>query len=161
MAKIRHILIPTDGSAPSERAALRGVAFAKSIGARVTALHVVPVFHTFTYRAQIVLTYRTVLPRDTRAAYESVTAQCARKMLHVVQQAAAKAGVPCEAHIARSDQPFRAIIDTAEASGCDLIFMASHGRSGVAGVLLGSEAHKVLVHSGIPVLIWRDEGSVP
>jgi len=55
----------------------------------------------------------------------------------------------------KSDAPYRGIINAAKKSGCDLIFMASHGRGGLSGVLLGSETHKVLTHSKIPVLVYR------
>jgi nucleotide-binding universal stress UspA family protein len=54
-----------------------------------------------------------------------------------------------------SDIPYEAIIDAASSTGCDLIFMASHGRRGFSGLLLGSETQKVLTHSKIPVLIYR------
>lgn len=53
------------------------------------------------------------------------------------------------------DQPFKAIISTATKRGCDLILMASHGHSGITGILLGNEAQKVLTHSHIPVLVYR------
>jgi nucleotide-binding universal stress UspA family protein len=63
--------------------------------------------------------------------------------------------VPCETvHVTR-DQVFEAIIDTATEKGCDLIFMASHGRRGIAAFVLGSETYKVLTHSKIPALVCR------
>ena len=66
-----------------------------------------------------------------------------------------EAGVPCNKVSATSDIPYEAIIDAATQSGCDLIFMASHGRRGLASLLLGSETQKVLTHSTIPVLVYR------
>ena len=67
----------------------------------------------------------------------------------------AGAGIVCEtAHVIET-RPYEAIIQTAEASHCDLIVMASHGRRGIGGLLLGSETHRVLTHSGIPVLVCR------
>jgi hypothetical protein len=48
-----------------------------------------------------------------------------------------------------------AILEGASAEGCDLIFMASHGRRGLAGLLLGSETQRVLSHSSLPVLVYR------
>jgi nucleotide-binding universal stress UspA family protein len=50
---------------------------------------------------------------------------------------------------------FQAIIREAQSSACDLICMASHGRKGISGVLLGSETQRVLTHSSIPVLVHR------
>ena len=55
---------------------------------------------------------------------------------------------------ATSDHPFEAIIETAQDNGCDLIMMASHGRKGVRGLLLGRETHNVLTHAKLPVLVW-------
>jgi nucleotide-binding universal stress UspA family protein len=54
-----------------------------------------------------------------------------------------------------SDHPWESIIEVAKAKQCDLIFMASHGRRGLAGLLMGSETNKVLTHTDIPVLVWR------
>jgi nucleotide-binding universal stress UspA family protein len=54
-----------------------------------------------------------------------------------------------------SDGPFEEIIQVGTECGCDLIFMASHGRRGVKALLLGSETNKVLTHSRIPVLVTR------
>ena len=61
----------------------------------------------------------------------------------------------CDGIASVSDVPYQAIIDAASAAGCDLIFMASHGRRGISGLLLGSETQKVLTHSTIPVLVYR------
>jgi len=76
------------------------------------------------------------------------------KAMEQVKMAAQAAGVPCETRQVH-DQPYRAIIDAAQALGCDLIVMASHGRRGISALLLGSETPKVLTHSTIPVLVYR------
>ena len=68
---------------------------------------------------------------------------------------AAAAGVQADTESVVSEIPYEAIINTAERRGCDLIFMASHGRRGLAGLLLGSETQRVLTHSKIPVLVYR------
>jgi nucleotide-binding universal stress UspA family protein len=60
-----------------------------------------------------------------------------------------------ETMTAQSFSPYEAIIDTAKAKGCDVIFMSSHGRKGLSAVLLGSETQKVLTHSTIPVMVYR------
>lgn len=72
-----------------------------------------------------------------------------------MQKQCAEAGVECTTATATSDVPYEAIIEAAEKSGCDLIFMASHGRRGISGFLLGSETNKVLTHSKVPVLVYR------
>jgi nucleotide-binding universal stress UspA family protein len=69
--------------------------------------------------------------------------------------AAKEAAVPCDTVQEKSDQPYAAIIEAAQARGCDLIIMASHGRAGISALLLGSETQKVLTHSKIPVLVYR------
>ena len=82
-------------------------------------------------------------------------AQAAEDRLAPLVNAAKDAGVPCETVTVKSFSPYEAIIDTATRSGCDVIFMASHGRRGLSAVLLGSETQKVLTHSTIPVLVYR------
>jgi nucleotide-binding universal stress UspA family protein len=77
---------------------------------------------------------------------------------HHLADAARKAkaeGVPCTLLQVEHEHPYRAIIDTAKKSGCDLIAMASHGRRGVRALMVGSETTKVLTHSSIPVLVYR------
>ena len=143
----KHILLPTDGSKLSDAAVQKAVEFAKSIGAKVTGFHVMPQFHVFTYRTEMLEDTREEFARDSRTH--------AQKYLAVIQNAANKAGIACETASITSDQPYEAIIQAAERTGCDLIMMASHGRRGVQGMLLGSETHKVLTHSRIPVLVYR------
>jgi nucleotide-binding universal stress UspA family protein len=152
---IRHILIPTDGSKLSENAVKQGVKLAKTLCARVTGLHVIARFHQFTYRSQVLLNYHTALPEDSEAGYKAVTVAQAKKFLQFIARACAAARVPCDTLHVSDDQPFKAIIATAEKKGCDLITLASHGRGGIDSILLGSETQKVLTHSHIPVLVYR------
>ncbi len=76
-------------------------------------------------------------------------------ILSKVQTAADAGGVSCQVVSVVSNEPFEAIIETAENRGCDLILMASHGYRGVKGLLLGSQTQKVLTHSTIPLLVYR------
>ena len=142
-----NILIPTDGSELSLKAVQHGVALAKRIGARLTALTVLQPFHVLTTDAQML--------EDTRAQYEARMREHADKTLEAAAHAAKELGVACELVHVEHEHPYRAIIDTAELKGCDLIVMASHGRRGVAAIVLGSETVKVLTHSKIPVLVHR------
>jgi len=142
-----HILLPTDGSKGSEKAIRKTLALAKTTGAKVTGFHVVPKFHVFTYRTEMLEDTREEYARDSRAHAE--------RYLAVIEKAAKQAGVSCETAYATSDHPHEAIIQTAKRKRCDLIAMASHGRRGVRGLLLGSETLKVLTHSKIPVLVYR------
>ena len=142
-----HILFPTDGSPMSEAAMLTCMAFAKSEGARVTAVHVMPDFHILTANAEMI--------EDTREQYLAETEQRGRKVLAAVAQGAHDAGVLCETVLRRGDDPYKELLDIARDRGCDLIAMASHGYRGVKAMLLGSETQKVLVHSMVPVLVLR------
>ena len=142
-----NILIPTDGSELAGKAVQDGIALAKRIGAKITALTVLPPFH--------VLTTDTRMLEDTPAQYKARMQAHAEKTLGAVAQAAEAAGVPCEMVHVEHEHPYQAIIDTAGSKGCDLIVMASHGRHGISAIVLGSETVKVLTHSKIPVLVHR------
>lgn len=143
----KQILLPTDGSELSTRAVLAGVSFAKEIGAQVVGMTAVPDFHTVTLDADML--------ESTEDEYLAASETRAGQRLAVVANAAREADVPCNTVLVRSDQPYEAILHTARQQGCDLIIMASHGRRGISGVLLGSETQKVLVHSAIPVMVYR------
>ena len=97
----------------------------------------------------------TVLIPVSVEDYEEQSRILSEKAMEQVKMAAHAAGVPCETIREVHDQPYRAIIDAAQALGCDLIVMASHGRRGISALLLGSETAKVLTHSTIPVLVYR------
>jgi nucleotide-binding universal stress UspA family protein len=143
----KHILIPTDGSAMAKSMIPDCVAFAKEIGAEVTAFHVMPGLSLFAYQAEILV--------DTREQFAEECIACADGYLSVVATAAKDAGVKYDTCYVTSDYPYEAIIQAAKEKGCDLIAMASHGRRGMKGLLLGSETQKVLTHSLIPVLVYR------
>jgi nucleotide-binding universal stress UspA family protein len=142
-----NILIPTDGSELAGKAVEHGIDLAKRIGAKVTVLTVLPPFHTFTTDTQMI--------EDTPVQYKARMQKQAANTLGAVTHAAQAAGVACEAVQVEHEHPYRAIIDTAESKGCDLIVMASHGRHGMAAIVLGSETVKVLTHGTIPVLVHR------
>ena len=131
----------------SEGAITKGVALAKAMNARVTGLTASSTFHTFAMDPLMVT--------DTPAQYAKDCEARAQKYLSSIEKAAKTAGAPYEGVHAVHDHPYEAIIDTAAEKGCDLIFMASHGRKGMSAVLLGSETVKVLTHSKIPVLVCR------
>jgi len=142
-----NILIPTDGSELAEKAVRHGFALAKSIGARTTALTVLPPFHTFTIDTQMI--------EDTPAQYKGRMQLHADTTLGAVAEAARAADVLCKLVHVEHEHAYQAIIDTAEENGCDLIVMASHGRHGIAALVLGSETVKVLTHCKVPVLVHR------
>ena len=143
----KHILIPSDGSELSEKAVKQGLALAKSIGAKVTAITVSETFHTFSVDP--------VMVSDTPEQYQRDCEARAEKYLSVAKNAAKAAGVPYDGMHVMHDHPYEAIIKAAKDKGCDLIFMASHGRKGMSALVLGSETVKVLTHSRIPTLVCR------
>lgn len=143
----QHILLPTDGTILSESAIRAGVELAKSLGARVTGLHVIVPFHVLAAGVEMV--------SDTQAQYEKDSLTNAERFVAVISTAAKQAGVTCDCVTEQSGHPFETIIAAAGKRGCDLIVMASHGRRGVRGLLLGSETNKVLTHTRIPVLVLR------
>ena len=156
----KSILVPTDGSELSARAIEAALGLAKTSGARITALHVVPPLSELRvpelaerYDASVEEGY--ILPASLgRKIQEGVTAR-SRAMLDGICAKAAAAGIKCESIVAVGSSPHEAIIRRAAESKCDLIVMASHGRKGVQAIVLGSETTKVLVHSKIPVLVVR------
>ena len=144
-----HILLPTDGSPASARAVAEGIALAQAVRARVTGFHAAPPATPFMFGKTLAKAYMST--EERAAAIERATL----RYLAAIAQAAAAAGVPCETAQVTSDFPAEAILEAARKRKCDLIVMASHGRHGLAGVLLGSETQKVLTHAKIPVLVHR------
>ena len=146
----KHILFPTDGSEISAKAAATAVGLARSLGARLTALHVVPPYLPPLPDMGVGFTYAM-----TEEEYERATKAQAAEMLGKIRDEASGSGVACDTVTATSSAPWDAIIKSARERGCDAIVMASHGRKGLAGLVLGSETTKVLTHSDIPVLVTR------
>ena len=145
----KNILIPTDGSKLSLKAIRSGVAFAKSVKAQVTGCYVVEPFQPYYFGDYI--------PPDmpTPKELERQAREAGEKYLQQLETAARSAGVKYGGSIVMADAPYEGIIKAAKKARCDLIFMASHGRRGLSGMLLGSETNKVLTHSKIPVLVYR------
>jgi nucleotide-binding universal stress UspA family protein len=145
----KSILIPTDGSELSGRAIQQGAELAKALGARVTGLYVTPNFQMTVFED-----FTPAYGRD-KSIFVAAVAKAAKKHLDIIAKAARGAGVACECITRNSDFPYDAIIKAAVEMRSDLIVMASHGRKGVAGLVLGSETQKVLTHSKVPVLVVR------
>ena len=144
----KNILIPTDGSEQSQRAIRTGVELAKLHGARVTGVHVIPDYH-------LLIAYEGAFDPVTEERIEEEAKARADTYLGFMRETAGEAGVPCSTVCETSDHPYDAILKTADTNACDLILMTSHGRKGLAAVLLGSETRKVLTHAKVPVLVVR------
>ena len=145
----RHILIPSDGSQLAEKAVEAGIAFARSIGARVTGFTAVPEYKAPSHAELMSGNTVSLGEYDRRAKLR------AEGVLQQIMARARALAVQCETDFVQSDRPYEAIIRAAEVHGCDLIFMASHGRRGISALLHGSETQGVLTHSRIPTLVYR------
>ena len=148
----KHILLPTDGSKLSDKAVKQAINLAKGLGAKITAIHVMPEAEAYVSERYHVL---PVLAAPVKNKYKKEAAALSEEILDQIGAAAAVAGVECAQVSVTSGSPYEAIIKQATKSRCDLIMMASHGRRGLPGILLGSETQKVLTHSRIPVLVCR------
>lgn len=146
---LKHILIPTDGSKLSARAAAQGVDLAKATGARVTGLFVAPSPTPLVFEGLRPVAY--MQPEE----HAALTARAAARNLAVIERAAQAAGVAFEGLTVAGEYPAEAILEAARKRKCDLIVMASHGRRGMSAVLLGSETQKVLTQAKVPVMVCR------
>ncbi|QXE91629.1 universal stress protein [Geomonas subterranea] len=150
----RHLLVPTDGSPLSQEAVTRAISFASEAGARITFFCAVQPLPKM-YFAE-----GAIFDAHTCTAYREKMVEAANEILDAAQKRAEAAGVACGKAALLSTEPYEAIIEAATENECDLIFMASHGRRGISGFLLGSETQKVLTHSTIPVLVHRSTDQV-
>lgn len=141
----KRLLLPTDGSELSMRAVRMGLELARTCQASVLALHVVPPFHTMSYMAEMLAA--------TEATYTEESVARSEQFLEDISAEAKKAGVACETLSVTGDHPYQQIAQAAADRECDLIVMASHGWRGLNRLLLGSETHKVLLKTDVPVLV--------
>jgi len=143
----RHILVATDGSAPANKALEHGIELAKSVGARISVVTVIPPLSAYTCRSD----------------FKAVALDCARKIEIAADDVLANAEAVIKTHgleggtvKARDHEPFRAILKTAGDQGADLIITASCGRQRIP-TALGGEMINVLSHSNVPVLVYREQ----
>jgi nucleotide-binding universal stress UspA family protein len=149
-AMYKHILFPTDGSECSAIALAAVVPLAKALNARITAINLMP-----PYEPSIM---DLTLPHSGVPSLEQFEAGARQESVAILARVADEArfaGVACETLSATSGAPWDTILTAARQGKCDLIFMASHGRRGLAAALLGSETQKVIAHSSLPVLVCR------
>ena len=142
----KHILVATDGSDIADKAVAQGLALAAALGAKVTAVTV-----TMPWSSSPEGEWPIFFPIED---YERAASASAQRLLQAVSERAKSAGVAFDAVHVKGQYPAEGIRE-AKSRTCDLIVMASHGRRGVARLVLGSEAMRVLTHSSVPVLICR------
>ncbi len=141
-----RILVPTDGSDITRKAVEAAIGLARRLDAQLFA---VSVKEPFPYSA--ISEVQPIAPQEFYEAQEKV----ASARVTAVVEAARQQQVACSGYTVESLHPWEAILDHAKSKQCDLIVMASHGRRGVAAMLLGSETQRVLLHSPIPVLVVK------
>jgi nucleotide-binding universal stress UspA family protein len=141
----KRLLVPTDGSELSLRAANTAVEMAAALHAGVLAVHVVAPFHTISYLGEMLAA--------SEMEYTEEAAECAERYLGEVRDMATRAGVACDTTHVLDDQPHEVIVRLAAERQCDLIVMGSHGWRGLNRLLLGSETQKVLLTAKMPVLV--------
>lgn len=146
----KHILVATDGSKLSGKAIRTAVRLAAATGAKLTGSYVIAPYVAPMYGEAAIY-----VPAVSPKRYKELTAREARKALAAIEIEARTGGVEYRATSLVASTPWEGIIRAANARKCDLIVMASHGRRGLAGLVLGSETTKVLTHSKIPVLVCR------
>ena len=144
----KHILISTDGSSVSNKAAKAGVALASALRAKVTAYCAIeplqPIYvEGYTFDQKVI------------QEIEDSARRAGQKHVEAIARMAKAAGVPFAAVVAKATTPYEGIIDAAKKQKCDAIFMASHGRRGFSKLIMGSVTQKVLTHSKIPVVVYR------
>jgi nucleotide-binding universal stress UspA family protein len=142
----RKILVPTDGSSLSQQAAAVAIEFARVHGAELVVLSVAQPNPVMLADGAMV---------GESASDHRILLDLAQENVDQVVQRARAAGVKCLGTVALSFLPHEEIIRVAAAHGCDVVFMASHGRRGLSRLLAGSVTQNVLAYSDIPVLVLR------
>ena len=145
----KHILVATDGSKLSNKAVEHAIVLAKALKARLTAFYVAPEAPLPVYSEGVI--FQPLAPKE----YAAAMAKEATRVLDPVLKRAKAAGIAADGRHAIAAAPWEAILDAARKAKCDAVVMASHGRRGVAALLLGSETQKVLTHGKLPVLVVR------
>ena len=145
----KNVLVPTDGSSLSLKAAAQGVALAKALGAKVTGFFAAPPATPVVYRNNLPVGFAQ--PGENAKMIEKTAA----KHLGAIEKLADKAGVRFEGAHVTNDYAADAILNVAKKKKCDVIVMATHGEGGLRGVFVGSVTQKVLNQSKVPVLVIR------
>jgi nucleotide-binding universal stress UspA family protein len=144
-----HILVPTDGSRLANKAVRAAVKFAAAVKGRITF------YQALESSAALYGVDGFAVPGDVIESMEKAALAAVKANLDAAAKLAAARGVECDALTVKNVVPWEGIVAAAKKRKCDVIFMASHGRRGIAGVVLGSVTHQVLTHSKIPVLVFR------
>ena len=138
----KHILIATDGSEIANKAMPHAIELAKALGATLSAVTVTE-------------PYDAVIAAEAQPDYNEQSEESAAEILSAITSAAEAEGIRCKIVQEQNRRPYIGIIDAAERVGADLIVIGSHGRQGIEGLLLGSQAIKLLSHTKTHALVVR------
>ncbi len=144
----KHILLATDGSVASDHAATMAIALARTHGAKLTVVYVIdpyPILGMVEANPYGFQAYMGAAQSQAAGAHANINAMC-MKMQPALEM---------QARLVQDMSPSAGIVQTAKTEGADLIVVGSHGRSGVARLMLGSVANKVVAESPTPVLVVR------
>lgn len=144
----KHIVIATDGSPASEHAAQLAVGLARTHGAKLTAVYVVdpyPYLGVGEINPMGFQSYMSAAQSEASVAHAQVEKLCKQ----------GDQAVALDVRMVEEVGAASGIVQTAEAIGADLIVLGSHGRSGIARLMLGSVSTKVVAESKVPVLVTR------
>ena len=144
----KHLLISTDGSSLGNKAAKAGIDLARALGAKVTAYYAIE-------QLQMIFDEGYMMDQRMIDRLEKSARAAGQKRVDAIGKMAKAAGVPFAAVVTQALTPHEGIIDAAKKRKCDVIFMSSHGRRGLSRLIMGSVTQKVLVHSKIPVVVYR------
>jgi nucleotide-binding universal stress UspA family protein len=144
----KHILIPTDGSPLANKGAKAGIALAKKLGAKVTGFCTIE-------ELQPIYVEGYAFNQQEIDIFDKRTREAGQKRVDAIGRLAMTAGVPFTSVVTVDSTPYEGIVATAKKRKCDLIFMASHGRSGFSRLLMGSVTQKVLAHTRLAVMVYR------
>lgn len=147
----KHIMVPVDGSELSNAAVKRAVQFAKEAKAKISFYHAQPAFVPPLLAGEGV-----IMDAGAQQMFAESREKEAKHLLKTAADYCESQSVPHQEITDIHDAPWQGIIEAAKKQNCDLIFMSSHGRRGVASLLLGSETQKVLTHCKTPVLVFRE-----
>lgn len=143
----KSILLPTDGSPLSDKATATAIQFALLNQASIVSICVIqPLPFPSMGDSGAVL---------DAGQFETQMESAAQRNVDKVGDAARAAGIPFRGVVTLSPSPYEEIVETAAKFGCDIIVMASHGRTGLNRLFLGGETQKVLAHTTLPVMVLR------
>ncbi|HEX7054295.1 MAG TPA: universal stress protein [Burkholderiales bacterium] len=145
----KHILVPTDGSPASLKAAKAAIRLAAGVGARVTAFHAIDASQPYLFGGGYGADARTFVD------FERLARENGEQQVAAIGKLARAARVPFASEVAKARTAYEGIVAAARKHRCDVIFIASHGRRGLSKLMVGSVTNKVLAHATVPVLVFR------